>query len=315
MLTRARLAASYFTALNPTVFFLSGITAIVGVAFVPNVPAMAGILIASAGFLAFAFADSVSESTHASLRGESEMQDIATVGLIGLTAIAMIFVSFSPTTIVLFIAAAGAYGSNAWFKRRWWAGPLWKASIVVLLAMMSSMAARGATVNNPLAPDTSRSGLLVAFGVIFFGYANIVLISYFQKIAADRAERNDTLPVRFGRRVASIVSDVLALLTVALALLAWDLIGGFRAVPAPAILFLIAGIVEAIHAEWNLHHVHSDRTAHYATQPADSSYVLLLSSIVLVLEPTWSVGMALYLVCYVLALRNGKVASRSVAGA
>ncbi|MFQ5798708.1 MAG: hypothetical protein ACE5H0_08450, partial [Bacteroidota bacterium] len=142
--------------------------------------------------------------------------------------------------------------------------------------------------------------------VVFFGYANFVLTGYYKDISADRATGYNTFPVVFGLKVSSVVSDVLALLT--LIGCGWAIIGGLSDVHLSvensfALVFAAAGTATAVTGQARLHSVRTEGNAHRAIVPVVHAYVLLLSAIAVAQKPAWTLAIVFFYVAFLTAMK------------
>jgi 4-hydroxybenzoate polyprenyltransferase len=131
----------------------------------------------------------------------------------------------------------------------------------------------------------------------FFGYANFVLAGYFKDVSADRATGYNTLPVLFGWRAVSRVSDVFALLALvgAVAAVAGTLRGGPLAGQQwMALALLGAGAFASALAQFNLHGVVTESEAHRAISPVVHAYILLLAAVAVAHQPNWVIPLVLF---------------------
>lgn len=304
---------SYVVTMRPYLLFLSAVTGIAGMSLAPAAPLPDLLLLSLAFFLSYGLGqaltdcfqtdtDSLSSPYRPLVQGKVRRRDVMAVSVAGLVGGGMVLALYNPANIPL--AALGIAGLATYtpFKRRWWAGPFWNAWIVVVLCLMgylSSLGATGASFN--LSPV-----LLSTLFAVLFGYANFVLAGYFKDVSADRATGYCTLPVVFGLRVSSLVSDVFAALTVAacggalyLALSA----RGLGPEHAFALLFGIAGTVLTVIGQMRLHRVRSETEAHRGIGPVLYTYLLLLSALALAQEPAWSPGIILLHAGFLVTMR------------
>lgn len=154
--------------------------------------------------------------------------------------------------------------------------------------------------------DFSNLIFLAAVISVFFGYANFVLVGYFKDISADKATSYNTLPVKFGRKIAAVVGDIfsaivnlfLFILIIALAL---------NSVPFINLIigsvFIFCGMGMSIFTQISLHSVKADAEAHIAIVPCVHSYIFILSGISILNKPHWFAGMLLFYFFYHLTLK------------
>jgi len=187
------------------------------------------------------------------------------------------------------------------FKRKWWGGPFYNSWIVSVLFLISFYGASGVmTLNLSL-------NFFLTISTVFWGYANFVLSGYFKDISADAATGYNTLPVHFGRRVSVIVSDAFALLAaVSSGIIIFS--KSSDNIPKAALLFYSLGIILSLVSQIKLHKVKTDEEAHPAIALTVHSYVLLLSSVVIMNRPSWGILLAIYYLLFniVMQLRPSK---------
>ena len=205
---------AYWITMRPYLFFVSGVSGLVGLAMSRPMP-LSNLLAALAVFLlAYGFGqaltdvsqidtDSLSAPYRPLVLGEISRRQVAAVSLFGLTICGATLWVLAPATLAL--SFAGALGLVAYtsLKRRWWGGPPWNAAIVALLPVMGFLCAR-----EPL--STTSALRLLPWGVssVFFSYGVFVILGYFKDIEADRAAGYETLPVKVGRRTSVMVSAI-----------------------------------------------------------------------------------------------------------
>lgn len=306
---------AYIITMRPYLLFVSGITGIVGLAFAQDVSPSKAILIFTASFLSYGFGqaltdcfqvdtDSLSAPYRPLTQGIISKKQVLAVSILGLTFCISIFTYFNPLNLILGIIAGLGLATYTPFKRRWWGGPFYNAWIVTVLCLMSFLSC---------IHDSAKVFSITyvyAMTTIFFGYANFVLTGYFKDITADRATGYLTLPVVFGRNVASIVSDCFALVMCVasvLTLFNFDF-SSFQIISLVlGIAFLATGIYSAVLGQIRLHNITTDKDAHVAISPMLHSYLLLLSGISCGMKPEWSVFLILFYIGFVLVLNKRPV--------
>ena len=125
-------------------------------------------------------------------------------------------------------------------------------------------------------------------------------------VEADRATNYITLPVKFGRGVSSIVSDIFGIAaSVSVFVIIFSL--AFDTFPYQiifkALVFAYVGIAATIFTQMNLHSVHADREAHQAIVPCVHSYILLLSSLAVLNNPDWFIPLIVFYLLYLVVLK------------
>jgi 4-hydroxybenzoate polyprenyltransferase len=300
--------ASYITTMRPYLLFVSGITVAAGLS-TESAGWWPSILVVLAGFLSYGFGqaltdcfqtdtDSLSSPYRPLVRGVISKSQVLTVSLIGLSAVGLGLAAGNIHN--LWLAAIGAAGLATYtpFKRRWVSGPFYNAWIVALLCYIGMASG---TRENAFPEMTTMRWLMLA--ATFFGYANFVLAGYFKDISADRATGYVTLPVRFGRRAAAIVSDMFA--TGAIAACAAALIDhGITRSSLPAVGIFAAAVIVSGRAQVLLHGVRFDSEAHHSIALTVHSYILLLSALAVLQQPAWTLPLAVYFAAYLLVLRS-----------
>ncbi len=305
---------AYIITMRPYLLFVSGITGIAGLAFVPGLSVGALTILCAFSFLSYGFGqaltdcfqmdtDALSSPYRPLTRGTVRRGDVLAVSLTGLGVGGVIVTLYSIADLFLALAAIGGLGTYTYFKKRWWGGPWYNAWIVVVLCVITYIAGCGSAG----APVSWSTELCLTLAVVFFGYANFVLSGYFKDVSADRATGYHTLPVVYGLRVASLVSDLFAL--GALGSCAAVLYGfsgagdGYGAPGWSCLIFASGGLAASVLAQMRLHKVRSDEDAHRAIAPVVHAYLLLLASIAAAARPSWTIGLAVFYLGFVLTMR------------
>ena len=290
---------SYVITMRPYLLFVSGITGLVGMSLVPDIPLLDLLLLSLVFFLAYGFGqaltdcfqtdtDSLSSPYRPLVQGRIRQKDVLAVSLVGLIVGASILVLYNTINLPLALLGIAGLATYTPFKRRWWSGPFYNAWIVAVLCVIGYSSATGAAgVSFAWSP-----ALVATLFAVLFGYANFVLAGYFKDISADRATGYRTLPVVFGLRASSIVSDLFALLalTACGAALYFILDGTDPGIErVPALLFAALGAASAVLAQIRLHRIRRQTDAHRAISLVVHAYILLLSAIIAAQQPGWSV--------------------------
>jgi len=314
-MTAAVFARAYAVTMRPYLLFVSGATGLAGLALVPGVePATvfpAGIVF----FLSYGFGqaltdcfqldtDSLSAPYRPMVQGVLDRRDVLLVSLLGLLVCGGVVVALHPMNAWLAGLAVIGLATYTWFKRRWWAGPIWNAAVVALLFLMGYAAGVGGSGNQA----AFGLGLLGSLIAVFFGYANFVLTGYLKDISADRATGYRTLPVVFGLRTTRVVSDGCALLMLGgVVLAAQDILRAATGISAAMVLggaLLAGGAGAAALGQLRLRRVHSERNAFAAIVPVVHAYVLLLSGLAALAQPAWAIPLAGLYAAFVVVLRR-----------
>ncbi|MEW5924923.1 MAG: UbiA family prenyltransferase, partial [Candidatus Zixiibacteriota bacterium] len=304
---------SYIITMRPYLFFVSGAAGITGLALSGLNSLPAGILFSIIFLLSYGFGqaltdsmqvdtDSISSPYRPLVQGKVSRRDVALVSLAGLSISGIAFISASRINILLCIMAIAGLATYTYFKRRWWGGPFYNAWIVAALCLIGYVSGNGiAEVPNIITP-----ALISTILTVLFGYANFVLVGYYKDISADRATGYMTMPVVFGFKISAIVSDIFAAAEVAAAGLTLffiytNITSTIVILPASGLYF--AGILVAITGQIRLHRLESEADAYRSIAPTVHSFILLLSSITIMLRPTWTPAILLLYATFILILR------------
>ncbi len=287
---------AYVITMRPYLMFVSGITGLVGMSFVPQVSVTDFILRFAASFLSYGFGqaltdcfqidtDTLSSPYRPLTQGIISRLQAFVVSAVGLVFCISIFAAGNVSNLLLGTAAGGGLATYTYFKRRWWGGPFYNAWIVAVLCSMAFLSG-GQTFSQLLSIP-----MIWVLLCVLFGYANFVLSGYFKDIEADRATGYSTLPVVFGRRISTWTSDLLAATSIAFAGVVL-LTAGSASYSVPGevsrwVFFLAALLVSAV-AQVRLHAVSTDNEAHRAIAPVVHSYILLLSAVASTQKPGWA---------------------------
>lgn len=303
---------AYFITMRPYLMFVSGITGIAGMSFAPDLSILNATLIFFASFFSYGFGqaltdcfqidtDSLSSPYRPLTQGLVSRNHFLAVSSIGLFICILILTFFNPLNLMLGILAGIGLATYTYFKRRWWAGSFYNSWIVLVLFLMSYLAASGRVVI-----DFSNAIFSVSVITVFFGYANFVLTGYFKDIDADRKTSYKTLPVVFGRKFSAVVSDVFGsiyaiavfVLVIALAFNTFS-----HQTLIKSLFFVYSGIAAIVIAQMNLHSIKTDSEAKRAIVPCVHSYILLLSSLTILNKPDWFFPLAIFYILYILTMR------------
>jgi 4-hydroxybenzoate polyprenyltransferase len=301
-------ARAYLTTMRPYLLFVSGITGTVGLSFVPDPSTLLVVSVFAASFFSYGFGqaltdcfqmdtDSLSAPYRPLTKGIVGKKQVLLVSIIGLTCCVSVFTIYNPLNFVLGLLAGLGLATYTIFKRKWWAGPLYNAWIVVVLCLMAFHTGRGAKVTGPV---------LWMLAAVFFGYANFVLAGYFKDIGADKATGYNTLPVVYGRRVAGWISHLFAVLSVVTSFVAISQSAfGSQTISglASAIMFASAGTIASLVAQIRLHSTNRDEEAHRAISAVVHSYILLLSAITCSQKTAWWPFLVIFYAAFELVLK------------
>jgi len=301
--------SAYITTMRPYLLFVSGITGIVGLSFIPELTETKALLVFAASFLSYGFGqaltdcfqvdtDSFSAPYRPLTRGAVSKRQVLSVSLLGLGCCTVVFTMYNSLNLILGFVAGIGLATYTPFKRTWWGGPFYNAWIVVVLCVMAFMTGTERLSSVFAAP------FVLALVTVFFGYANFVLTGYFKDIDADRKTGYRTLPVVFGRKLSAVVSDAFMLTQVTALIL---LMNGYFSSTIGSIvgaIFAVSGVAAVLLAQVRLHKVTADDTAHSAITPVVHGYVLILSSIVCHSKPEWSLYLIVFYAGFVLVMRT-----------
>ena len=306
---------AYIITMRPYLLFVSGITGIVGMSFIPGITLTQTILIFLASFLSYGFGqaltdcfqidtDSLSSPYRPLTQGVISKSQVLIISIFGLIFSISIFGFYNPTNLIFgLIGGIGLY-TYTYFKKKWWAGPFYNAWIVTLLCLMAY------NCGDLSEQNINNSILIFMFITVFFGYSNFVLTGYFKDIFADSATGYKTLPVVYGRVAACLISDIFAIFTIVPASLIALKYLQLDNIYTTIIVFslLLSGLLLLIIAQYRLHKVKTDEEAHFAISPVVHSYILILSSVAITQKEEWVVPLLLFYTgfLFVMKLRPAK---------
>jgi 4-hydroxybenzoate polyprenyltransferase len=303
---------AYLITMRPYLLFVSGITGLTGMALSENNDLIKLSLMFIASFLSYGFGqaltdcfqvdtDSISSPYRPLTQGKINKTQVLSISVTGLLICVTIFSFYNSYNLLLGIISGFGLVTYTIFKRKWWGGPFYNSWIVAVLFLIAFYGASGVKTL-----DFSFS-FIMTINTVFWGYANFVLSGYFKDISADAATGYNTLPVHFGRRVSAIVSDAFAILAgVSSGIIIFSKASYY--IPWTAILFYSAGIALSVVSQIKLHKVKTDEEAHPAISLTVHSYLLLLSSVVIMNRPSWGILLVFYYLLFniVMKLRPSK---------
>ncbi len=310
MHTTAHFTRAMLITMRPYLLFLSGITGLAGLAAAGHVPPEVTIPVFIASFLSYGFGqaltdcfqtdtDAISAPYRPLVQGIISRKAVLIASLVGLTMCSALFAAGNTINLAFGALAVGGLATYTWFKRRWWGGPWYNAWIVCVLFLMGYFAGID---GDPIALPGRIIPLMI---IAFSGYANFVIAGYFKDIEADRQTGYNTFPVVFGRRRASLVSDLFAAAAVAglivhLGIVQSTWTSGWDAVPA--IMLAAWGIMLTMRAQILLHRNTDDRTAHAPIRLVVESYIIILSAAIAAMHPLWTVPLLVFYGAFQLVL-------------
>jgi 4-hydroxybenzoate polyprenyltransferase len=267
---------SYAVTARPYLLFVSCAAGLSGLALASSLRWPALTAAASAFFLSYGFGQALTDTTQMDtdalsaphrplVQGLVSVRQVAAVSVLGLLLCAGVLAALSVWTLVLAGAGIAGLATYTWFKRRWWAGPLYNAWIVALLPIM------GWLCGSPSWRDALASSALAATTVsVFFSYAVFVLLGYLKDIRADRATGYDTFAVRFGWRPTIASSAAFALIALVASAQLVSL-----ASPPMALWMWLAGVLALVVAHVLLMRTREEEAAHAGIAFSVRGFILL----------------------------------------
>ena len=309
-------AKDYLVTMRPYLLFVSGITGICGMSFINELSILKSILIFLASFLSYGFGqaltdcfqtdtDSISSPYRPLTQGVISTTQVLSISITGLIFCISIFSIFNSVNLLLGFLSGFGLATYTYFKKKFWAGPLYNAWIVGVLFLMALLC--GSDFNLL----TQNPKVIHALTAVFFGYANFVLVGYFKDVEADRPTGYNTLPVVFGRRTSSVVSNVFGLLTIVFTVLIFTYslpIAKVFSQNIYAVIILVIGIIVMILCQVFVHFIKNDNKSSKAINLSVHAYILLLSSIVVLNKIEWMFPMVVFYLLFnlTIALRPAK---------
>lgn len=294
-----RFAKAYAVTMRPYLLFVSGIVGLTGMSLGTNSNLLQLLPLAAACFLSYGFGqaltdctqidtDSLSSPFRPLVQGTVRVQDVRLVSVIGLILCGIVFAWYHPLNILFSILAIAGLNTYTYFKKRWWAGPLYNSWIVFVLGYMC-----GVSTEASMQLMTS----IIAMTACFFGYANFVVSGYFKDVEADRATGYNTIVVVYGRTVSAWVSLILCIATI---IPIFVIVTGIIA-KAVFVLGAVLGVISQILLFKN----RCDDEAHLPITLGLHGYILLLTSVCISLKPSWLTPLVLFYLsfCVFLAIR------------
>ena len=303
-------AKDYLITMRPYLLFVSGITGICGMSFIQDMTPLKSVLIFTASFLSYGFGqaltdvfqtdtDSISSPYRPLTQGIISKTQVLLISLIGLIFCVGVFAIYNYINLLLGLLSGIGLATYTYFKKKFWAGPFYNAWIVGVLFLMAFLCGSdfSSIVNSP--------NLIYSLLAAFFGYANFVLVGYFKDVEADRLTGYNTLPVVYGRRVASVVSNIFGLLTITFTSLVFTnsfLCKDIIEKNLYALAILAIGIVVMILCQMFVHFIKNDNESSKAISLSVHAYIILLSSIALLNKPDWILPFVIFYLLFNLAM-------------
>ena len=211
---------NYLIQMRPYLFFISGISGLVGMAFSGKliISDIFSLLLFISFCLSYGFGqaltdcyqvdtDSISSPYRPLSSGLLSNSSVKKVSVIGLVSITIILIYSNPYNLVFcFLSVLGLISYTYVKKNYWLLGPPHNSWIVALLPIMGYLSLIEG-LNFPM------DGYLVLL-VTFFSYFNFVLIGYLKDVSADRATGYNTFPVRFGWDMTIWVGDFIYIISI-----------------------------------------------------------------------------------------------------
>ncbi len=303
-------AKDYIITMRPYLLFVSGVTGICGMSFISELSVSKAILIFLASFLSYGFGqaltdcfqtdtDSISSPYRPLTQGRISKIQVLSVSIIGLVLCISVFTFYNSNNLLFGILSGMGLATYTYFKRKFWAGPFYNAWIVGVLFIMAYLC------GSDLTSLIRNHKLVYGLSAVFWGYANFVLVGYFKDVEADRATGYETFPVVFGRRMASIISNIFGALTVFATLLVYtfsnslDRLIGVR--PLETIILAI-GILIMFLCQVLVHFIKKDDESRNAVSLSVHAYILLLSSIIVLNKNEWIIPMIIFYILFNLTM-------------
>src|SRR5574338_108127 len=301
---------NYLITMRPYLLFVSGVTGLCGISFIDDLKISSIILIFLASFMSYGFGqaltdvfqtdtDSIASPYRPLTKGVISKTQVLVISLIGLIFCISIFSFYDPINLLLVLLSGIGLATYTYFKKKFWAGPFYNAWIVGVLFLMAFLCGSdfSAIANNPR--------LFYSLLAVFWGYANFVLVGYFKDVEADRLTGYKTLPVVYGRRVASVISNIFGLLTITSTVLVFSYSRPLNSLITNnlfAVSILIIGIILMILCQIFVHLTKNDDESSKAIALSVHAYIILLSSIVMLNNPEWIIPMLTFYLLFNLTI-------------
>lgn len=303
---------AYLVTMRPYLLFVSGAAAGVGLAFIPEPVAWRVALGFLPLFLSYGFGqaltdcfqtdtDAISSPYRPLVQGIVTKAQVMSVSLVGLSCGVVIMAVLNPIALVFAVLAVLGLLTYTPLKRRWWGGPAWNSWIVALLPIMGRLMDSRFRVPDFLHTQAPGAvALLLGIGSVFFGYSNFVIAGYFKDISADRQTGYRTFPVVFGWQANAVLSDIVSLLSAALAGASIGM--GGRLNPVGIGVFL-AGVAVNVSAQVRLHRTRSEALSHGPIEDVVRAFIFYCLGMALNMRPAWWPFALVFYVLFELVLR------------
>lgn len=300
----------YIITMRPYLLFVSGATGIGGMSFITELSVSKSILIFLASFLSYGFGqaltdvfqtdtDSISSPYRPLIKGMISKTQVLSISIIGLIFCVGIFSIYNPINLLFGILSGIGLATYTFFKKKFWAGPFYNAWIVGVLFLMAFLC------GSDFSSIINNSKLIYSLLTVFLGYANFVLVGYFKDVEADRLTGYNTLPVVYGRRIASIISNVFGLLTIIATLLIFIDFFSMSELFSNhfySTIILFAGIIVMVLCQILVHFIKNDNESSKAITLSVHAYIILLSSIAILNKPEWIIQMIIFYLLFNLTI-------------
>lgn len=302
---------AYIITMRPYLLFVSGITGIVGLSFALNTNIIITLVLGFAFFLSYGFGqaltdcfqmdtDSLSSPYRPLVQSKIKKKDVLIISISGLIAIGLVISINNLINLPLTLIAALGLATYTYFKKRWWGGPFYNSWIVMLLCIIAYLSSGASSVQ-----ILTRLPFIAALVMVFFGYANFVLTGYYKDISADKQTGYNTLPVVYGLKVSTLISDLFALFAVAGCIIA--IYSGIdesnAAMGHNYLIFLIPGFAALLIGQIQLHRTQLETDSHKAIVPVVHAYILLLSAAAAANKPSWTPALIIFYAAYMITMK------------
>ncbi|MFC1742660.1 UbiA family prenyltransferase [Candidatus Riflebacteria bacterium] len=308
---------AYGITCRPYLFFLSGVSGLVGLSMGKNLELKIFIPALIAFFFSYGLGqaltdvfqtdtDAISSPYRPLTQGLITGKQVLGVSLAGLGLCALVLFLCNPWTIPFTILGVIGLATYTPFKRRWWGGPFWNSWIVALLPVIGYLC---------LQPEPGivfyNKALYCVMVSVFFSYAIFVLLGYFKDISADAQTGYNTLPVVFGWKVSVIVSTIFAIIATLASLLMLLYIGFYGdggsvgLARYVAILLIGSGIFLEFYSHYGMWKISDEKDSHGPIANCIRAFALLHLGEAVALKPELAIFSILYYIAFevVLAIR------------
>ncbi|MBF0543201.1 MAG: UbiA family prenyltransferase [Candidatus Riflebacteria bacterium] len=284
----------YWLQLRPYLFFISGISGLIGLSINPIEGWFRLFIAFVAFFLLFGFGqalidvfqiarDSLVSPNKPLCREAISKTQVFAVSSVGLLFCVAIFSVLNPLTFWIGLAGVMGLVAYTWFEKRWWGGLFWKSWIAATLPVIGFLCFEPSYEKIFLSEK-----LWAAMGSIFFSYSVFVLLGYYKDISVNSRAGYNTFPVVFGWNAGLFISSCFLTLTFIFGF--WLFV--FKLMPAEfdpvfvlATVLWSSGIAFGAFAHRLMLRINRERLAHLAIIHAVRSFVLIHCGIVIALNP------------------------------